>query len=120
MTNRKQLVVFDSFVIEILHNQNLSKNPFLVRTYTYEGGNNEFRSDAQEISRLIHGMKYLDTYESWGQTFKIIRLDNDHFNIWIHQNDNAHKLQIQKHEIQDLINFLQNFIDEDSNDKNVN
>jgi hypothetical protein len=61
-------------------------------------------------------MKYLDTYESWGQTFKISRGEDDHLNLWIHQKNESYKIQIEKTELQQLIQFLQNFIEESTNE----
>lgn len=58
-------------------------------------------------------MRIMNTYESWGQTFKISRGEDDHFNLWIHQKDGSCKIQIQKEELKDLVSFIQNFIDED-------
>lgn len=55
-------------------------------------------------------MRYLNTYESWGQTFKIVRAEDDHFYLWIHQKNDSLKLQIQRDELEELSEFLTNFI----------
>jgi|688.fasta_scaffold2236529_1 hypothetical protein len=57
-------------------------------------------------------MKYLDTFESWGQIFKICRAE-DGYILWIHKHDKAYKFQLDHNELQNLIDFMQDFIKED-------
>jgi len=61
-------------------------------------------------------MKYLSTYESWAQTFKICRYEDDYFNLWIHQNNQSHKISMEKSELLQLAEFIQDFVNEEINE----
>ncbi len=52
--NKSQLIVLEECVIEILHNEFLTKKPYLIRVANFEYGDYEFRADKKDLEKLLH------------------------------------------------------------------
>ena len=53
------LIILDDDVIEILHNENLTKNPYLIRLYNYANEKYEIRAsedDLKEFAKIINDL----------------------------------------------------------------
>lgn len=53
------LIILDDDVIEILHNENLTKNPYLIRMYNYSNEKYEIRvseDDLKEFAKIINDL----------------------------------------------------------------
>lgn len=48
----KQLIAFDDDIIEIIHNNSLSKKPYLIRFTNYSDQRYEMRADDQDLIEL--------------------------------------------------------------------
>ena len=53
------LIILDDDVIEILHNENLTKNPYWIRLYNYANEKYEIRAsedDLKEFAKIINDL----------------------------------------------------------------
>jgi hypothetical protein len=53
----KQTIILDDNIIEILYNENLSKNPYLIRFFNYDNQTYEMRASEQELKQLSEILK---------------------------------------------------------------
>jgi hypothetical protein len=52
-----QTIQFDDYFVEIHHNSNLSKNPYLIRVFGYHNECKEIRLESGDLSNLYNILK---------------------------------------------------------------